>query len=179
MSKSARSRQQLIQLIHIGKSQLQMDDDIYRQNLQSWAGKTSCKEMSLPQLEAVLRGLKQLGFKPVAKPGNKKAGKKPLEPATLKKLGQLWTQMAAQGFIKDPSYTALESWAVKQSKHLNYGTPIARLEWMEPIAVELIEQLKNWHRRLMVQALGMPAAGLSYTNVCTLYDYHFGSSEGA
>lgn len=161
-------KKRLVQLAHIAKSQLQMDDDIYRANLRAWTGKTSTREMTLSQLEKVCEGFKSLGFKPVA--ANKKApGKKPLQDDVLRKLGQIWTQMAAQGFILNGSYTALEAWAVKQSAHLNKGVVIERLEWMTEIASTLVEQLKRWHRRLMLEQMGQKQSTAKYPQVLDQY----------
>jgi phage gp16-like protein len=154
-------KKRLVQLIHIAKSSLQMDDAIYRANLQTWTGKNSTTAMSVRQLEKVMAGFKTLGFTPVAA-ARKRPAKKPLPQGELSKLGQIWTQMAAQGFVRSGSYHALEQWAVPQSKHLNNGTAIERLEWMDSIAFGLIEQLKNWHRRLMLKALGTPHSRSSY-----------------
>lgn len=163
-------KKRLVQLIHIGKSSLQMDDEIYRANLKEWTGKTSTTQMTVSQLEKVLTGFKKLGFKPVAKAtAGKRAPKKAFPPGELAKLGQIWTQMAAQGFVRSGSYHALEQWAVPQSKHLNDGVAIERLEWMSHIAFGLIEQLKNWHRRLMLQALNKPYLRLSYQDVLKEY----------
>lgn len=161
-------KKRLVQLIHIAKAQLEMDDNIYRANLQAWTGKASTKDMGLKQLDRVLDGFKSLGFKPV--PASKKRpAKKPLQDDVLAKLGQIWTQMAAQGFIRDGSYNALEAWAIPQSKHLNNGVAIERLEWMVDIASPLIEQLKSWHRRLMVKHLGWSRSDLSYRDVLAHY----------
>jgi len=174
MKAQPKTSKSLIQLIHVAKSKLQMDDDIYRANLREWTGKTSTKDMTPRQLERVMDGFKKLGFKPVAK-GAK--AKKPLQDPVLKKLGQLWTQMAAEGFVKNGSYSALEEWAVKQSQHLNHGTAIAKLEWMADIAIQLVEQLKRYHRRLMLEALGLPHATHSYSDVCWRYAAHTKGAE--
>ncbi|EHR42704.1 gp16 family protein [Alishewanella jeotgali] len=173
-----RTKPQLIQLLHIARNKLQMDEHVYRQNLQAWTGKASSKDMSIPQLEKCLAGMKRLGFKPVFK-GKEPAGKPELQQDQLKKLGQVWTQMAAQGLINNPSYLAMERWAVKQSQHLNNGTGIQKLEWMAPIARELIEQLKRWHRRLMLQKLGITRSNASYSQVLAQFQLQFDRNEGA
>lgn len=173
-----RTKPQLIQLLHVARTKLNMDEHVYRQNLQAWCGKASSKDMTIPQLETCLAGMKRLGFKPVAKAKDQPA-KKPLEQDQLKKLGQIWTQMAAQGLIKHAAYSALEQWAIKQSQHLNQGTPIQKLEWMAPIASELIEQLKRWHRRLMLQKLNISHSNASYNHVAALYQQRIEHNQGA
>jgi len=166
MNAQPNTSKSLIQLIHVAKSKLQMDDVVYRANLLEWTGKTSTKDMTPRQLERVMDGLKKLGFKPVAK-GPK--AKKPLQDPVLKKLGQVWTQMAAEGFVKNGSYSALEEWAVKQSQHLNNGNAIAKLEWMADIAIALVEQLKRYHRRLMLEKMALSHFDSSYSDVCFRY----------
>ncbi|MCK9139468.1 regulatory protein GemA, partial [Haemophilus influenzae] len=47
-------RKNLIAKIHIGKSQLGLDDETYRQLLVSTTGKTSCTEMTESELQQVL-----------------------------------------------------------------------------------------------------------------------------
>lgn len=173
-----RSKKQLIQLLHVARAKLNMDEHLYRQNLQAWCGKASAKDMSVPELETAMAGMKRLGFKPVAKAKNQPA-KKPLQQDQLKKLGQVWTQMAAQGLINNAAYTALESWAIEQSRHLNNGAAIQKLEWMTEIAGPLIEQLKRWHRRLMLQKLGEPSSKASYNEVLRWYLQQFDCNEGA
>ncbi len=172
------SKKQLIQLLHVARAKLAMDEHVYRQNLQAWCGKASSKDMSVPELEKAMAGMKRLGFKPVPKAKDKPA-KKPLQQDQLKKLGQVWTQMAAQGFVREASYTALEAWAVKQSARLNDGNSIAKLEWMTDIASELIEQLKRWHRRLMLQKLNAPQSKASYNETLRWFHQQFESDEGA
>lgn len=172
------SKKQLVQLLHVARSKLNMDEHVYRQNLQAWVGMASSKDMSLPQLEKCLDGMKRLGFKPEAKAKNQPA-KKPLQQDQLKKLGQVWTQMAAQGLINNAGYTALEVWAIEQSRHLNNGAAIQKLEWMTDIAGPLIEQLKRWHRRLMLKKLGEPNSRASYNEVLHWYQQQFECNEGA
>ena len=52
-----------IKLIHIAKNQLQLDDDLYRANLNELTGKNSCSAMSIPELFKVLDHMKKSGFK--------------------------------------------------------------------------------------------------------------------
>nr|WP_306660283.1 regulatory protein GemA [Rheinheimera maricola] len=172
------NKKQLIQLLHIARANLNMDEHLYRQNLQAWCGKTSSKDMSVPELEKAMAGMKRLGFTPVPKAKDKSA-KKPLQQDQLKKLGQVWTQMAAQGLINNAGYTALEQWAIEQSRHLNNGAAIQKLEWMADIAGPLIEQLKRWHRRLMLKQLGEPHSKASYNDVLRWYQQQFDCNEGA
>lgn len=58
------SRKTLIAKIHIAKKELALDDATYRDVLERVTGKTSCKEMDLKELKAVVMDLKRLGFVP-------------------------------------------------------------------------------------------------------------------
>lgn len=64
---AAQKRQGLIAKIHIAKTQLNMEDDVYRQFLRETAGQSSCKQMDLFQLQRVIAKMERLGFKPTRK----------------------------------------------------------------------------------------------------------------
>lgn len=176
MKKPFRTSAQLKQLIHIAKAQMHMDDAIYRKNLLAWTGKSSTTEMSTVQMERVLDGMRGLGFKPVAK-AKQNRSKKPFENEELKKLGQIWTLMAAQGLVKNAGYVALEDWAVRQSAGLNNGVAIEKLEWMTDLTYQLIERLKRWHRRLMLEAIKRPDFKESYSDVLKMYELRTAQQE--
>lgn len=76
----------LIQLIHIGKSKLGLDDETYRALLVRVTGVDSCRRMSAEQLEAVLTEMRAKGFAQ-APTGNqpRTLGQRPL----MKKIGAL------------------------------------------------------------------------------------------
>lgn len=63
-------RKGLIAKIKIAQSQLAMEDDVYRAMLARVSGgKTSCTQMSLPELQAVAEEMKRMGFKQTAPKG--------------------------------------------------------------------------------------------------------------
>ena len=57
------NRSKIIQLIHIAKSQIGLSEEDYRAVLESTVKKISCSEMSLFELDEVLKAMKKLGFK--------------------------------------------------------------------------------------------------------------------
>jgi len=59
----AQQRQRLIRLIHVGRNELQLDDDTYRGILQRIGKKASSADLTVPELEKVLEHLKRSGFK--------------------------------------------------------------------------------------------------------------------
>lgn len=56
------SRNQRLAAIHMGKKQLGLDDDIYRDMLEQVTGKRSAKDMTMDDLLKVIQHLDQLGF---------------------------------------------------------------------------------------------------------------------
>ena len=53
---------QLIRLIHVGKQKIGLTEEEYRALLEGITGKTSSTELTITELEAVLKALKSLGF---------------------------------------------------------------------------------------------------------------------
>lgn len=107
--------------------------------LQNLTGKTSTSKMTVTEKIRVLEYFKKNGFKITAAKSPKK------NPPWLKKLISLWIEMHSDGFIRDPSFAALEQWAIKQVEHLN-NAPV-KLDWMKEESMHLIESLKNYQQR--------------------------------
>lgn len=136
----------LNQLIAIAANKAGLDTQdkdpmsFYRHNiLHALTKKTSTSQMTVPEKMKVLEHFKQKGFKVTAAKSAKK------NPPWLKKLISLWIEMHNDGFIRDPSFAALEQWAIKQVEHLN-NAPV-KLEWMKEESMHLIESLKNYQQR--------------------------------
>ena len=151
------SKSRYIQLIHIGKSQLGWDEELYRQILNDLTNKASCKDMNARELKTVLDHMKDRGFKVVTKKRGKSrkspvtSDKAPEDKTQLDKLRQLWVEMSHAGLLRDGSEQALLKWAKGQAKRLNKGVAVERLEWLQPGMLQsLIEQLKQWRKRLEV-----------------------------
>ncbi|EQB6689919.1 gp16 family protein [Salmonella enterica subsp. enterica serovar Newport] len=133
-------RSNIIQLIHIAKSQMGMDIDTYRQMLLSITGKTSTSDMNPGQLNKVLAAMKGKGF--VVKPSSKARTTRPLaDYPQAKKLRALWLEMYAQGIVRDSSEEALRRWVKRE-------TGVDGLQWLKPETASLcIEKLKKWQKR--------------------------------
>lgn len=69
--RTTNKRNSLLAKIHIAKKQLVLDDAIYRDMLWRLTGKRSCKQMSIKELNSVLRDCERLGFKPIKQHGRK------------------------------------------------------------------------------------------------------------
>ena len=151
------SRKRYIQLIHIGKSQLKLNDENYRAVLMGSASKESCKDMSALELDKVLQRMKSMGFKPT----NKRVSSSKFSPKSrdkrqksmLDKLRQVWIEMSYAGYLKDGSEKALLNWSKNQVKRFNKSIAIESLEWLRPwMLFSLIEQLKKWQKRCEVES---------------------------
>ncbi|MBQ4852862.1 gp16 family protein [Pseudoalteromonas sp. MMG012] len=167
------SKSKLIQLIHVGKTSLGWDEDLYRQVLVELTKKESCKEMSVGELNKVLSHMKDKGFKVVTK----KRGKGRNSPITrdidpedktpLDKLRQVWIAMSHRGYLRDGSEAALLTWSKAQAKRMNKNVAIERLEWLRASMVHaLIEQLKSWYVRLMAKDMNELAPDLKQLPLC-------------
>lgn len=128
-----------IKLIHIAKSQLNIDDDTYRHLLQTLTQKNSTKIMTIRELKKVVDNLKAKGFK--VKPP-KKAGKITATEPIHKKIRSLWLKLADAGEVKNRSEKAINSY-VKRI------TGVEVMDWLtEKQAMVVIESLKCWQARI-------------------------------
>ncbi|ARA75085.1 GemA protein [Pectobacterium brasiliense] len=135
------TKNQLIKLIHIAKRNLQLDDDTYRQLLITVTGKSSTRDMTVPQLDNVLNAMKKRGFK--IKAAKKASSTRPLDDSPQsRKIRSLWLAMADAGIIRDRSEAALARWVKRE-------TGVDSLQWLNSEqASVIIEKLKQWQRRV-------------------------------
>jgi phage gp16-like protein len=153
------NRKQLIQLIHIAKGQLVLDDETYRVMLLNLTGKDSCSAMSIKELESVLTDMETRGFKRVLKSG-KTPSKKRMSPkggrakhAEIDKIRAIWISMAKQGFVRDNSETALDAYVRRMTNHSD-KVGVDHVAWCNADqAYSVLESLKRWHRRVMIDGL--------------------------
>ncbi len=146
-------RTRLIQLIHVGKRELQLDDDTYRALLKRETGNDSCKEMKIEELNKVLSAMERQGFKR-KKSNNPKQPKKRLSPKTqgkpdvISKIRALWITMAKEGIIRDGSETALDAYVRRMTKKQS-GKGVDHVAWCnDEQASRIIEFLKQWTKRV-------------------------------
>jgi hypothetical protein len=62
LAESENRRKKLIQLIHIGKGKLGMDEEAYRAFLDGVCGRDSAAQMTVRQLEQALKAMRKNGF---------------------------------------------------------------------------------------------------------------------
>ena len=151
----------LIQLIHIGKQQLNMDDFSYREMVKRLTNKTSSTKCTIVELHKILHELQQKGAKVkwFAKRGTKSTAYSPatgeikVKSEIAHKIRAVWIQMGKQGFLQDGSEKALNSY---MRKVMNKGKSVLALNvgaLNGNDASRFLEILKRWHRRVMLKAI--------------------------
>lgn len=173
------TKAQLTRLIHIAKSEMKLDDDTYRAMLVTETGKDSCGKMHHYELKTVYDAFVERGFKrsfkkhkPRVKPRSNGRDK----AAEIGKIRAIWITMHQHGFIVDSSEEALNKFVQRQTKRLNNGIGVNELGWLDgELAYRVLESLKQWHIRLMLEALralGRPLPERrGYDAVCDAYGF--------
>ena len=146
------TKAKLIQLIHIAKSQLVLDDDTYRAALFGSAGKTSCSQMSLPELNQVLEHFKKAGFKTKAK-RRLSPKSSPKQHGEINKIRAIWITMHKQGFVRDGSETALDAYVNRMLNRAKVGANVSYHTHFltQQQAIQVLESLKKWHKRELLK----------------------------
>lgn len=125
-----------IQLIHIAKQQLGMDDDTYRAMLWSVARVKSSTELDFAGRKNVLDHMQACGFKRT-RPQPRALADDPQS----KKIRALWLELHAAGKVRNPSESALAAFVKRQ-------TGRDALQWLAAReASAVIEELKKWLAR--------------------------------
>lgn len=148
MSTKPDTRNRFYKLLQVGKKQLCMDDDVYRDFLalhgaQVKNGRASASTMSLKQLFHALEAMKRAGFTPRAKAitDPQSDWRRP----RINKIIALWCTLADAGVVKDRSEKAMNAWCMSITKK-------ARLEWAASADLNAcIEGLKKWAWREKVK----------------------------
>lgn len=146
-----------IQLIHIAKQKLGMDDLSYRAMLVRLTGKNSTKQMTIPELTKVLSELEDKGFKKTPRKGKSPSSNQLKSKSNIaKKILALWIDMARKGIVRDGSDKALDKYImsivneVKQKQHPD--TKILYIGFLHTIdntmATIVVERLKQWQKRV-------------------------------
>lgn len=124
----------------IARKELNLDDDSYRAILVRVGGHYSAKDMSVGQIEAVLKEFVRLGWKPKLATGKRRTpdGAK----AYVRKIYALWSDMGTM-LACGGSVEALRTHVEKQT-----GVSAPEFLTVEQ-AVQVIEGLKAWRARLL------------------------------
>lgn len=139
----------LIKLIHVAKTKLGLEDDVYRDILESTTGKTSSKLLTPAQLEAVLDRLKQLGFEVESK--NKTGVQNLASDAQSKLIRHLWLQLHEAGQVKNGSELAL-------AKFVENRVHVSALQFLSSKHADMIiNHLREWCKRCDVERITVEA----------------------
>lgn len=130
------SKKKYIQLIHVAKSKLGLDDDVYRDILTNETGKNSTKDMTITELVRVLNRLKSSGF--TIQPQTKEMVSTPQNNLIL----HLWSTLYRHGIVRNPSEQALLAFTQRHFKDLKSLNELTSYK-----ASRIIEHLKNWCER--------------------------------
>lgn len=133
-------RQKMIALIHVAKRELALCDENYRALLSGATGKDSLKDMSLNELQSVIKRFEKFGF--TKKNTSKRAGaKKTLDNAQHRMMRALWISLYNLGEVRDPSDAALASYICRMTK-------LTDASWISSHqANKIISGLKEWAGR--------------------------------
>lgn len=132
-NRQTQDRKGLIAKIHIGKSQLQMDNDSYRALLYRTAKKSSCTEMTVIELEAVLKEMKRLGFTPKRAGTGRKPSVAKSKTALLSKIEAILADLRLSW-----------SYAEGMAKQM-FGRE--KIEWLNVIETQKLLQALIYHQR--------------------------------
>lgn len=149
---AVQDRARLIRLIHVAKRELALDDDAYRDVLQSVTGKRSASDLDASALDRVLQHLKRCGFKVrlQARPS------RPLDlHAESRKIRALWLMLHDLRAIQNPSEEALAAYVKRM-------TGVDALQWTSGRQTErVIESMKKWALRFLPAAIKTATAHLA------------------
>jgi phage gp16-like protein len=141
---SSAARKKSLAALHLGKKQLGLEDEQYRDVLCQVTGKLSAADCTDAELGLVLDFMRTRGFS--RRPGSAAPVKRdndasnPAAPQ-LAKIHELWDELAAAGAITEPTAAALRAFGKRV-------TGKQALEFMTtPDRSKVIEGLKSWLKR--------------------------------
>ena len=146
------TKEKAIQLIHIAKQQLCMDELSYRMLLNEVTGKNSTKQMTIMQLIKVLEAMENKGFKKTTKrhhsPTTENAK---VNSLIAHKIRAIWIEMSKQGLVRDGSEIALNAWVrgvvnpILTAQNKPLALNVGALN--DQMAGLVLERLKKWQAR--------------------------------
>ena len=146
------TKEKAIQLIHIAKQQLRMDELSYRMLLNELTGKNSTKQMTIMQLIKVLEAMENKGFKKTTKrhhsPTTENAK---VNSLIAHKIRAIWIEMSKQGLVRDGSENALNVWVrgvvnpILTAQNKPLALNVGALN--DQMAGLVLERLKKWQAR--------------------------------
>lgn len=144
--------------IHVLKGLLKLQEDDYRALLVNLVGKSSCKDMTMPEQVKVRTHMDKLAQRMgVQKPGRaaqpKGAGAVCEDRPQVRKLKAMWWALANVDAVERPEsasacLAAVEAWAKRQASAGKIG-PFDALRFADSYQLnKLIEEMKAWCERV-------------------------------
>ncbi|HGS4460691.1 TPA: gp16 family protein [Vibrio metschnikovii] len=156
----------LLKLVQIGKRELQMSDETYRNLLQDITGQRSSRGLNDFKLSKVVDRMKQMGFVPISK-ANQKPKPRRVRASEAEKIRAIWITMSKQGFLRNGSDQALDAYVKRMTSKIN-GIGVEQLSWLNSDqAYYVLEALKRWHYRLMKDAILAAGGRIPSNDQCT------------
>ncbi|MFQ1046616.1 gp16 family protein [Avibacterium paragallinarum] len=146
-----------IQLIHIAKQKLGIDELSYRAMLERLTGKSSTKQMTIPELTKVYNELENKGFKKTSRKGKSSSTTQLKTKSNIaKKILALWIDMARKGIIRDGSEKALNVYIMRIVNEVTQRQrPDPKMLYVgflhtidNTMATIVVERLKKWQQRV-------------------------------
>ena len=141
---SNQNRNHYYALLQLGKKQLAMDEDTYRDFLVVYGakekeGRISASTLHIGDLVKAVSAMQTLGFRPVRRTNVARLSNWRLP--RIKKITALWCALADAGVVHDRGEAAMEKFCVGMMKadHLRWAT--------SDDLNKCIEALKSWARR--------------------------------
>ncbi|WP_457587311.1 gp16 family protein [Ensifer canadensis] len=129
-----------IAAIHAGKKQLGLDEDTYRAKLKIITGKSSAKDMTEEERQAVITDFRKQGFRPAS--DRRPNGRAKLTGRYAAKLQALWIAAYNLGIVDNRDDAALLAFVKRQT-----GLEHVRFLKFADDARSAVEALKGWIAR--------------------------------
>lgn len=133
-------RSAMIAKIHVGKRQLALTEESYRDVLRRVTQLDTTSRMTEGQLERVLKEFERLGFKPTTKrTGTSKQ-------AQIRMIHAVWKDIVELGGVgaEDPA-AALRAFVVRQTKMKANPAGVSDAKWLDSTSAnKVLEGLKGW-----------------------------------
>ncbi len=135
----AAQRKGLYGKIAVARKSLGIDEDAYRDLMETRYGVRSAKKLSVPQLEDFIQYFRDQGFKPKKGPPKRAGARRPVTGNEADKARALWISLYHLGVIGDASEAALGRYITRQ-------TGLSAPEWVTDWR-PVIEGMKAWAER--------------------------------
>ncbi len=142
------TRTKMIAKLHVAKKALALTEESYRDVLRRVTGQDSATAMTEPQIEAVLKEFKRLGFKAMPRlrlPMSKHA--------QIRMIHAVWADICKLGVDAEDHAAALRVFTARQTQTAANPQGVSAPEFLDSVqANKVLEGLKAWRRRLQVGA---------------------------